>query len=113
MTLHPSEPYGYQSLGYQQLSAGTAAAGTVLTMPTHPVNGSTVVPALAVISCTSGNARYLDTGGTPSGTVGMPLLQGERLNYDAPGSIKSLRFVSWNGGTAVAGTATLDITYYG
>lgn len=110
---HVNEPYGYLSLGYQQLSAGTAAAGTTLTMPTHPVNGATVVPKLAVIACTSGNARYLDTGGTPSGTAGMPLYQGERLQYDAHASIRNLRFVSWNGGTSIAGTATFDITYYG
>lgn len=96
-----SVPYCYTPRGYQQLTAGTASPGTVLTVPsTTPhtrVRAAMIIPSSPV--------RWLDNGGTPSGTVGMPLAAGQTLWYD--GNLAAFKVIG------NAGTATLDISYYG
>lgn len=103
MAPHPSTPYRFTALGHQQLTCGTAAAGTVLTLPTGRDGRP---PLLTRISVTSGTVRYLDTGGTPTATLGPSLTTtNEPLDYYADPS--KLRFI----GLAAAGT--VDVLYYG
>jgi hypothetical protein len=101
-------PYGLRALGHQTLTCGTAAAGTVVTLPTDSIHGGTVRPALTRIVSTSGTVRFLGTGGTPSGTAGFPIYPGPGEvptdYYDDPSRLKFI-------GVTAAGT--VEIAYYG
>lgn len=106
--MHISQPYQFTPLGAQTLTCGTAAAGTTLTMPTHPVNGATVLPLCTRIVASSGTVRYLDTGGTPSATSGMPMIAGQASGVvDYFGDASKLRLI----GVGAAGT--VEVSYYG
>lgn len=106
--MHISQPYQFTPLGAQTLTCGTAAAGTTLTMPTHPVNGATVLPLYTRIVASSGTVRYLDTGGTPSATSGMPMVTGAPSgDIDYFGNPARLRLI----GVTAAGT--VEVSYYG
>lgn len=83
-------------LGYQQITSLAAAAA--LTIPA----GCSV----AVIQAEGQPVRWRDDGTNPTASVGMRILVGGELVYDATG-LTTLRFIE------EAASAKLNISYYG
>ncbi len=81
-------------LGYQQITSLSASAA--LTVPP----GAT----LALIVPESQNVRWLDNGGTPTASVGMPIFVGASLSYD--GDLNKIRFIE------ETASAKLNVSYY-
>lgn len=69
--------------------------------------GLTVPPGAnyAIIRADGGDVRYRDDGSTPTTTQGMPLYEGEVLEYDSPIGIAALKFASTAG--------SVEVLYYG
>lgn len=82
-------------LGYQQLSALSAAVG--LTAPTGAV--------YAIIQAESQNIRWRDDGTNPTASVGMYLALGGEMVYD--GDFTKLKFIE------VVSGAKVNATFYG
>lgn len=91
-------------VGTQQISSGTLAAATKLTVP----KGATT--ALIIATGTNGTngdcVRWEDDGTIPTGTTGMPLAALTPLAY-ATTALASIQFIQSSGATC-----TLNIAYY-
>jgi len=97
---------GYRRpLGYQQITAGTLASATHLTLPTVPAN-SGLIPGYVVIQCetTSTSVRWRDDGTAPTSSVGMILSAGQELDYS--GDLTMIQFI------AASGSPILNVSYY-
>lgn len=81
--------------GYQQLTVSTTAVS--LTVP----DGADY----AQIQCATTNVRWRDDGTAPTSSLGLQLLAGAELLYDA--NPKKIQFIR-----SGAADATLDISYY-
>lgn len=97
---------GYRRpLGYQQITAGTLASATNLTLPTPIAHGG-FLPGYAIIQCevTSAAVRWRDDGTAPTSTVGMNLLAGQELDYS--GDLTTIQFI------LSAGSPILNVSFY-
>jgi hypothetical protein len=90
----PGAPYIATPLGYQQITALTAAVHLT------PPAGAT----FAAISVSGAAVRYRDDGTAPTATVGMPLAIGSTTTYAGPLAV--VEFIGEAAG------AILDISYY-
>jgi len=90
-------PYRYANLGYQQVTAGTAAAGTALTVP--------IGARLALVYGGGTVSRWRDDGTNPTAEKGIPLAVDGVLRYE--GELSRIKFIG------EGGTATLNVAYYG
>lgn len=75
-------------LGYQQLSAGTLASATALTIPAAV---AALQPGYAMIQANGGTVRWRDDGTNPTASVGMLIPDGGELNY--VGDISAIKFI--------------------
>ena len=107
-------------LGYQQISSGTLASATSLTIPTStaalntnvatgapnapPLSGT--IAGYAIIQCegSSAGVRWRDDGTAPTASVGMILSSGQELDYS--GDLTAIQFIVQTGSPA------LNISYY-
>jgi hypothetical protein len=89
---------GATPLGYQQISAGTLATATALTIPT----GATV----AVVQPDTAAVRWRDDGTAPTGAIGMQILTGATVAFGG-GSMTAVKFILTTGGSPV-----LNVSYY-
>jgi hypothetical protein len=83
------------ALGYQQITSLSSATG--LTLPAGT--------GKALIQCQTQAVRWRDDGTSPSATVGMRLVPGDVLEYDA-GQLAVIKFIE-----EVSG-AVLNCSYY-
>lgn len=90
------------AMGYQQLTGLTTA--TRLTVPTRDINGLSVKPAIAIITCEVAGVRWRDDKIAPTATVGMPMSAGVTLQYD--GDLNSIQFIQQSAG------AIVNVSYY-
>ena len=93
-----TKPNNLVPLGYQQITAGTLAASTALTVP----SGSTI----AIVQVEAAGARYRDDGTAPSATVGMILVPGSVLTLSGAAELAAVHFI------LQSGSPILDISYY-
>lgn len=84
------------ALGYEQVTSLSSAAG--LTIPAGC--------ELALVQAESQNVRWRDDGTNPTATVGMILMAGATLQYDAA-QLGRLKFIE------TAASAKLNVSYYG
>jgi len=84
-------------LGYEQMSV---PVGSATMFPTVP-DGASVV----LVKVETAAVRYRDDGTDPTATVGMPLLPGETLVYDAV--MSDIRF------SGQAAGAVANVAFYG
>jgi hypothetical protein len=91
-------------LGYQQITAGTLASATKLTLPTLANSG--YVPGYAVIQCdvAATAVRWRDDGTAPTSTVGMILSTGQELDYS--GDLTMIQFI------LSTGSPILNVSFY-
>jgi hypothetical protein len=90
---------GGTPLGYQQISAGTLATATALTIPT----GAT----LALVRTDTAGVRWRDDGTAPTGAVGMQLLPADEPYAFTGASMTAVKFILTTGGSPV-----LNVCYY-
>jgi predicted hotdog family 3-hydroxylacyl-ACP dehydratase len=83
------------SLGYQQITSLSAAAG--LTPPASAVR--------ALVQAETQAVRWRDDGTDPTTTVGMTLAAGASLEYE--GQLAAIRFIE------VTASAKLNVAYFG
>lgn len=80
---------GYRKcLGYQQISAGTLAASTALTLPTLSPGESV---GYLMVQANGGIVRWRADGTAPTASVGMSIPDGGELNF--VGDITKIRFI--------------------
>lgn len=84
------------ALGYQQITS--LSSSTALTVP----EGA----EMALVQAESQNVRWRDDGTDPTATVGMLLMAGATLEYDAA-QLSVVEFIE------AAASAKLNISYYG
>ncbi len=84
-------------LGYQQISAGTLATATKLTVPT----GTTV----AVCQVDTAGVRWRDDGTAPTGSIGMQILAGATVAFGGA-SVAAVQFI------LASGSPVLNVSYY-
>jgi hypothetical protein len=89
-------PYTYTALGYQQITAGTLASATALTVPT----GATI----AEVCVDTAPVRYRDDGTAPTASVGMPAAAGTCFAYS--GALAAIQFI------LASGSPVLNVSYY-
>ena len=92
------KPGAYTPLGYQQITAGTLASATALTVPT----GATI----AVIEVEAANVRWRDDGTSPTASVGMILSPNNVLTISGAAELAAIKFI------LQSGSPILDISYY-
>lgn len=85
-------------MGYEQVTAGFAAAQNLPSVP----DGA----ALAIIQPVGGAIRFRDDGTAPTAAIGMKVSDGDSIQY--PGSLTALEFIGDGGGAATE----VNITYY-
>lgn len=86
---------GFKSLGYQQVTSLSSAAG--LTIPAGA--------GLALLQVTGQNVRWRDDGTDPTTTVGMVLTSGgDPFPYS--GDLSKIKFIE------VTASAVLNVTYF-
>ncbi len=96
---------GYRRpLGYQQLTSGTLAAATAMTLPTLTGALAGLVPGYAVIQCQGGAVRWRDDGVDPTSTVGMTIPANGELDYC--GDMSKIKFI------LSSSSPILDISIY-
>lgn len=84
------------ALGYQQITSLSSSTG--LTVPAGT--------EMALVQAESQNVRWRDDGTDPTATVGMILMAGATLEYDAA-QLAVVEFIE------AAASAKLNISYYG
>ena len=94
------------AMGYQQITSGTLAVATKLTVPTGA--GTGFVPGYAIIQCSGAAATdyaaWRDDGTAPTSTIGMRLFSGQELDY--AGDLALIQFI------VGSGSPNLNISYY-
>lgn len=84
------------ALGYQQITS--LSSSTALTVPAGT--------QMALVQAESQNVRWRDDGTDPTATIGMLLMAGSTLEYDAA-QLSVVEFIE------AAASAKLNISYYG
>lgn len=87
----------YVPLGYQQISAGTLASATALTVPTSA--------DFALIRVETASVRWRDDGPDPTTSAGMIMTDTDAL-LEYSGTLSALMFI------AVSGSPVLNVSYY-
>ena len=93
-----TKPGALAPLGYQQISAGTLAASTSLTVPA----GAT----FAVVQVEASTVRWRDDGTAATATVGMILTPGSTLTLSGAAELAAVQFI------LQSGSPILDVSYY-
>lgn len=93
-----SKPNALAPLGYQQITAGTLASATSLTVP----SGATI----AIAQVETANVRWRDDGTAPTATVGMILTPSTQIVFSGAVELAAAQFI------LQAGSPILDISYY-
>lgn len=93
-----SKPNNYAPLGYQQITAGTLASSTTLTVP--------ATSTIAVIQVEAAGVRWRDDGTAPTATVGMLLAPGNTLTLSGAAELAAVAFI------LSSGSPILDVSYY-
>jgi hypothetical protein len=78
----------------------TAVGGSSVPLPNIPGNATH-----ALVSVESADIRWLDTGTTPTATIGMPLVAGSYFWISGRNRIVNWKMIS-------AGSASVTVTYY-
>ena len=84
------------ALGHQQITS--LSSSTALTVPAGT--------QMALVQAESQNVRWRDDGTDPTATVGMILMAGATIEYDAA-QLSVVEFIE------VAASAKLNVSYYG
>ena len=93
-----TKPGAYAPLGYQQITAGTLASATPLTVPA----GATI----AVVESEAASVRWRDDGTAPTATVGMILAPNNVLTLSGAAELAAVQFI------LLSGSPLVDISYY-
>jgi hypothetical protein len=88
-------------MGYQQITAGTLAAATGLTIPGPPPGN---VCGYVLVQANGGTVRWRDDGTDPTPAVGMVIGNGGELTYC--GDFTKIKFI------LSTLTPTLDVSFY-
>ena len=92
-------------LGYQQISNGTLAGATKLTVPAGA--SAALIEGTGTNGTNGDCVRWEDDGTAPTGTTGMPLAALTPLYYQASALAGNLQFIIASGATC-----TLNVLYY-
>jgi hypothetical protein len=95
ITYNPLTPLGYSKITSLASAVGLGS-GTLGAIPSGAVN--------VTISCSSGNVRWCDDGTNPTATRGMPLLDGQTIQY--VGTLSAFLVIASNL------SPTFDISFY-
>lgn len=87
----------FTPLGYQQITAGTLASATSLTVPAGA--------NMAMIGADTAGVRFRDDGTAPTASVGVLIPAGVAL-FQYTGNLAALQFI------AASGSPVLNISYY-
>ena len=93
------KPGAYTPLGYQQITAGTLASSTPLTVPANAT--------IAIVQAEAAGVRWRDDGTAPTATVGMILpANGPPMIFSGAAELAAVAFI------LQSGSPILDISYY-
>lgn len=90
-------PYSMTARGYQQITAGTLAAATALTIPSNAT--------FALLQAENGDLRWRDDGTAPTGSVGMILYSGTTI--ELAGDLSTIKFIELTSQSGI-----LNVSYY-